>query len=69
MPTIPGYYTIAEAAEVLNRSESQVSRYIKNGQLTAVHLGNQYLIEQVAVHQFTPRPRGNPNFRKSQTVT
>ena len=64
MPTIVGYYTISEAAGVLNRSESQVSRYIKQGLLPAVDLGHQKLIEQSIVHTFTPPPRGNPNFRR-----
>ena len=64
MPTITGYYTIGEAAEILARSESQVSRYIKNGLLEAVDLGHQKLIEQSAVHTFTPPLRGNPGFRR-----
>ena len=64
MPTITGYYTISEAAEVLSRSESQVSRYIKQGLLPAVDLGHQKLIEQSAVHTFTPPLRGNPEFRR-----
>jgi len=64
VPTIVGYYTIGEAAEVLGRSESQVSRYIKHGLLEAVDLGHQKLIEQSAVHTFTPPLRGNPTFRR-----
>lgn len=64
VPTIVGYYTIAEAAEVLERSESQVSRYIKQGLLPAADLGHQKLIEQSAVHTFIPPPRGNPDFRR-----
>ena len=62
--TVPGYYTIGEAAVVLQRSESQVSRYIKHGQLPAVDLGHQKLLEQGVVHAFKPPPPGNPTFRK-----
>lgn len=65
MPTITGYYTIAEAAEVLDKSESQVSRYIKQGLLPAVNLGHQKLVEQADVHNFIPPLKGNPNFRKA----
>ena len=64
MPTLIGYYTISEAADVLKRSESQVSRYIKQGLLPAVDLGHQKVMEQSIVHNFTPPPRGNPNFRR-----
>lgn len=64
--TLPGYYTIQEAAEVLNRDPSQVSRYIQDGLLKAIDLGHQKVIEQAAVHGFTPPPRGNPQFRKPQ---
>lgn len=62
--TVAGYYTIAEAAEVLKRSPSQVTRYIQDGLLKAIPLGHQYLLEQSVVHNFTPPPRGNPNFRR-----
>lgn len=62
--TIPGYYTIEEAAEILNRDRSQVSRYIQAGLLQAHDLGHQKLIEQSAIHTFVPPPRGNPLFRR-----
>jgi len=61
---IPGYYRIKEAAKVLNRSESQVSRYISNGLLKAVDLGHQKLLRQRDVDKFVSPPRGNPNFLK-----
>lgn len=61
---ITGYYTIGEAARVIGRSESQVSRYITNGLLRAVDLGHQKMLRQRDVDSFTPPPRGNPNFLK-----
>ena len=64
MATIPGYYTVYEAAEIIGVSHSQVSKYIRNGQLPATPLGHQKLIEQEAVHKFQRPPVGNPQFRK-----
>ena len=61
--TLPGYYTIQEASAVLERTPSQVWRYIHDGLLPAKQFGRQWAIEQAEVHQFTPPPRGNPNFR------
>lgn len=65
MATIPGYYTIEEAASVIGVSPSQVSRYISSGKLSAVDLGRQKLIEQQEVHTFQRVPVGNPAFRKA----
>ena len=64
--TLPGYYTIGEAAVILKRDHSQVSRYIRQGLLPAIDLGHQKVIEQAAVHEFAPPPRGNPEFRKDE---
>ncbi len=65
MATIPGYYTIDEAASVMGIDRSQVSHYISSGRLPAIDLGRQKVIEQAEVHNFERRPRGNPNFRKN----
>lgn len=64
MATIPGYYTLDEAARVLKKAHSTVARYVRDGLIPAIDLGNVKLIEQSAVHNFSPNPRGNPNFRK-----
>lgn len=65
--TIPGYYTIDEAAAVIGVSGCQVTRYIHDGRIKAINLGRQWLIEQQEVHQFQRPRRGNPNFvRKSR---
>lgn len=63
MASIPGYYTIYEAADVIGVSHSQVARYIRNGDLPAQTVGNTRLIEQEAVHKFQRKPVGNPQFR------
>ena len=61
---LPGYYTLPEAADIIGVSRVQVSRYVAKGLLKAVDLGNQFVIEQAAVHNFKRRPRGNPGFGK-----
>lgn len=63
--SIPGYYTVPQAAEILDKSSSQVCRYIQNGHLKAVKVGNYNLIEQAEVHNFIPPPRGNPNLQRN----
>ena len=64
MATLPGYYTIDEAAVVLGCDHSTVARYIRQQRLPATDLGKQKLIEQSVVHGFErPRP-GNPAWRK-----
>jgi len=66
---IPGYYTVEEAAAVIGVSHSQVTRYIADGKLEAKPVGQQYLIEQLAAHNFVRPPRGNPLFRKPRRRT
>ena len=65
--TLPGYYTLYEAAEIVGVSHSQMSRYIRQNLLKAIELGHQKLIEQEAVHKFRRPPVGNPAFRKQRT--
>jgi excisionase family DNA binding protein len=60
MSAIPGFYTVHEAAAVLQRSHSQVCRYIRNGQLSARRIGRELLIGYDDVKNFTPPPIGNP---------
>jgi excisionase family DNA binding protein len=63
--TIPGYYTAAEAAKVLRRTHSIVCRWVRMGLLPAKRAGKTILIQQGDVHDFTPPPVGNPNFRRN----
>lgn len=65
MATLAGYYTIAEAANVLGVSHSLVARYIRDDRLPATDLGGQKIIEQSRVHEFKRNPPGNPNFRRN----
>lgn len=61
---IPGYYTVGEAAKALKKRASDIYGYIRRNSLPVKRIGRTILIEQGDVHHFTPRPRGNPNFRK-----
>ncbi len=56
--------TVYEAAEIIDRSHSQVTRYIADGLLPYRKVGNMYLIPRRAAEKFTPPPRGNPHLRK-----
>lgn len=64
--TIPGYYTVDEAADILKKSPEAIRRYIRLAMLPSKTIGRQRLIEQGDLHQFSPRPRGNPNFQSHQ---
>lgn len=65
MAAIPGYYTPEEAARVLGVHVSQITRYVKNGDLKPIPLGQRgMLFEQGHVHSFQRPKRGNPNFRR-----
>ena len=61
---IPGYYTVREAAAILDRDVSQICRYIRRGDLPAIDLGHQRLIRRTDVRRFRLPLRGNPNFRR-----
>ncbi len=64
MSTFPGYLTVNEAAEAIDRSHSQVTRYITSGLLRAIKQGNQWFIPEEQLKGFEPPPRGNPVFRE-----
>lgn len=62
--SIPGYLTIAEAAESIGVDGSQVRRYCLDGKLPAVKVGNQWMIKSKDVKAFDRPPMGNPNLLK-----
>jgi len=62
--TVPGYYTVEEAASFLEREVSTICRYIRQGLLPAHDLGHQWLILAADLHAFVPPLAGNPEFRK-----
>lgn len=44
--------TVAEAAQILERSTEQVRRYLREGRLTGKRMGNQWFIDRTAVVAF-----------------
>jgi excisionase family DNA binding protein len=64
--TIPGFLTVKQAAEILDRDESLVRRYIRKGDLPAESLGWAYVIRESELKKFSKKDRrpGNPNFGK-----
>lgn len=66
MATLPGYYTIDEAAEILEVHPSTVSRYISEKRIKAIDLGHQKLLEQGVVHGFEKPKPGNPEWTKKK---
>lgn len=60
---LPHHCTIREAAEYLERDESQISRYIRDGKLKAIDLHCQRVIKKADLYAFTPDPPGNPAFQ------
>ncbi len=62
MASIPGYYTIQEAAPLLEKSEATVTRYCQTQKLRAFFTGTQWLIEQIALESFEEPKRGNPKW-------
>ena len=66
MAVIPGYYTPEEAAHVLGVHVSQISRYVKAGDLKPIPVGRSMLFEQSDIHNFIRPQRGNPNFKRQK---
>lgn len=64
MSAIPGFSTIREVADRLRVDHSTVARYVRQGLLTAVDVGNQKLIQNDQLDQFRKPLPGNPNLRK-----
>lgn len=60
--------TATEAAEILGIHRSLVWKYMRNGRLKAIQVGNFWLVSQREVRRFAKRPRpvGNPAFKKNE---
>ncbi len=56
--------TAREAAQRLEVSHAQVTRYVKKGLLPATRHGQMLVIRLADVERFQRPPRGNPNFLK-----
>lgn len=64
--TMAGVFTPIEASEYAGLSDRVLRTYCKNGKLTAKRVGRTWAIKKTDLDKFlkTPRPVGNPNFRK-----
>ena len=58
IPTLPGYVSIKEAAELLSISDKRVYQYIMAGRLSAHRIGNILIVPLEEVKQFKPSPSG-----------
>lgn len=68
MSQLPGYLTAYEAADRIGVSHSQITRYVSNGQLPSMRVGNVILIPESSVQHFIRPPVGNPEFRKKKKL-
>lgn len=64
--TIPGYIRLEKAAEIIGVHPSQVWRYISDGLLNALKIGNTHLVKESDAKKFKRPPRGNPAFRREK---
>ncbi len=52
-----GYLTVNEAGKELGVSARRVRQFLLDGRLSAIKVGNQYLISKEAVFNFKDKPR------------
>ena len=67
MSTIPGFYTVHEAAVVLQRDHSTICRYVRDGKIPAKRIGREMLLDQKIVKQFVLPEPGNPALKKQKS--
>jgi excisionase family DNA binding protein len=60
LPTLPGYVTIKEAAEILGIHHRTVQRYVADGLVKGVKAGTFILIPEEEVHKIKPKLVGKP---------
>lgn len=58
------FYSVSEACEFLELSQTIIKRYIREERLPATKVGNQWIIRIKDLRKFKqqPRPRGNPDW-------
>ncbi|MEO6392142.1 MAG: helix-turn-helix domain-containing protein [Pyrinomonadaceae bacterium] len=70
MAQIPGYLTVGETAERIDRSEAEVKRLAKQKILPGIKLGESvnspWLFKEQDVAAFVPRPRGGAGHTRKQ---
>lgn len=58
IPTLPGYVSIREAAEILGVTDKRVYQYVRAGRLSAQRIGHILIVPEQEVRQFRPSPSG-----------
>src|SRR5712691_3470128 len=58
IPSLPGYISIKEAADLLGVSDKRVYQYVRAGRLPAQRVGHILILPIEAVTQFKPSPSG-----------
>jgi hypothetical protein len=62
--TIPGYIRLERAAEIIGVSHSTAWRYIQEGLLDALVIGNTHLDRESDARKFERPPLGRPPFSR-----
>ena len=60
---IPNYMTLYEVAERLGICYSLVARYVRDGRIKSVTVGNTKLVTEDSLDDFKPRPVGRPKMK------
>ena len=58
IPTLPGYVSIREAADILGVSDKRVYQYVRAGRLSAQRIGPILILSEEEVRHFKPSPSG-----------
>ena len=64
--TIPGYIRLERAAEIIGVSHSSVWRYIDEGLLDALVIGNTHLVKETDAKKFKRPEMGRPRIRSAK---
>ena len=63
---IPGFTTVKDAAEMIERTDKRVYQLIDEGKLDAVQLGREYLVKVKSVERYLrKRAKSKSNTKRS----
>ena len=66
--TIPGYVRLERAAAIIGVSHCTAWRYIEEGLLDALKIGNTHLVKETDAKKFVRPPLGRPPFRREKSA-
>ena len=67
--TIPGYVRLERAGQLIGVDPSTVWRYIKEGRLDALVIGNTHLVKEADAKNFERPPLGRPPILKERRAS